>query len=83
MWPIARDLASVWAEDQGGVLSQISMIADKTLAFGLRLPELLDRAEHILHQMESQKPAEKTTSPVVWVLLGAGITTAIAAIILI
>ena len=51
MWPIARDLASDWAQDQSGLLSQISMIADKTLAFGMRLPGLLDRAEAILNQM--------------------------------
>ena len=78
MWPIARDLASDWAQDQSGLLSQISMIADKTLAFGMRLPGLLDRAEAILNQMESQKPEEKPTSPLVWIVLGAGVTAAIA-----
>ena len=78
MWPIARDLASDWAQDQSGLLSQISTIADKTLAFGMRLPGLLDRAETILNQMESQKPEEKPTSPLVWIVLGAGVTAAIA-----
>ena len=78
MWPIARDLASDWAQDQSGLLSQISMIADKTLAFGMRLPSLLDRAEAILNQMESQKLEEKPTSPLVWIVLGAGVTAAIA-----
>ena len=78
MWPIARDLASDWAQDQSGLLSQISMIADKALAFGMRLPGLLDRAESLLNQMESQKPEEKPTSPLVWIVLGAGVTAAIA-----
>ena len=76
MWPIARDLASDWAQDQGGMLTQISAIADKALAFGIKLPELLDRAEGILDRMDTPKPAPKPMSPWVWILIGAALTSA-------
>ena len=77
MWPIARDLAADWAQDQNGLLTQISTIADKALAFSIRLPEFLDRAETILHQMEVQKPEKKPVSPLLWVAFGIGLTIAI------
>ena len=77
MWPIARDLAADWAQDQNGLLTQISTIADKALAFSIRLPEFLDRAETILHQMEVQKPEKKPVSPLLWVAFGIGLTIVI------
>ncbi|MCE2516525.1 MAG: 2-polyprenylphenol 6-hydroxylase [Alphaproteobacteria bacterium] len=62
MWPIARDLAAEWAEDKDSWLTQISTIADKALSFGLRLPELMDRAETLLDHMERQAEADHPRS---------------------
>jgi len=68
MWPIARDLASEWAEDQGGMLAQISAIADKALAFGMKLPDLLDRAETILNRLDDEPEPLKPTHHFLWVV---------------
>ena len=77
MWPIARDLASEWAEDQGGLLTQISAIADKALAFGMKLPDLLDRAETILNRFDVPPPPPKPDHTVLWVV----VTGALAGVI--
>lgn len=73
MWPIARDLAAEWADDQDSWLTQLSMIADKTMSFGLRLPELMDRAESVLNRMENQEnPENPSFSAGFWLGLGIG-----------
>jgi len=77
MWPIARDLASEWAEDQGGLLTQISTIADKALAFGMKLPDLLVHAETILNRFDAPPPPPKPDHTVLWVV----VTGALAGVI--
>ncbi len=83
MWPIARDLAAEWAEDQGGWgggwRMQINTIADKTLSFGLRLPELMDRAETLLDRMESPENKRKSNHYLPWFIAIAAIIIAISA----
>ena len=83
MWPIARDLAAEWAEDQGGWgggwRMQINTIADKTLSFGLRLPELMDRAETLLNRMESPENKRKSNHYLPWSIAIAAIIIAISA----
>ncbi|MGC6485777.1 MAG: 2-polyprenylphenol 6-hydroxylase [Candidatus Puniceispirillales bacterium] len=58
MWPIARELAEDWARDQQGLASQISSLADKMLMVGMRLPELLDKAESALDRMAATAAPE-------------------------
>lgn len=65
MWPIARDLAEEWVQDQQGITAQLSALADKMLMVGMRLPEIIDKAEtafdQFVHQAEGNPvpPASK------------------------
>jgi len=56
MWPLARDLAEDWARSQQSLSSQLSEIADKALLLGLRLPDLLDKAEKTLDRLAATPP---------------------------
>lgn len=81
MWPIARDLAAEWASDQDSWLVQINNIADKALSFGMRLPELMDRAEDLINRMEQPEAEPKPNQSLPWLVAILGV--AIAAITLI
>ena len=74
MWPLARDLASEWADQQDGLLVQLNAFADKALSLGLRLPELIDQADMFLKQQDTTSPQSETG--VSWV--GATILVLIA-----
>ncbi len=78
MWPLARDLAAEWADDQDGLLAQLNEVADKALSIGLRLPDLLDRAESFFDREETTLPPVKQgisfVSTLILVLAAIGIT---------
>ena len=79
MWPLARDLAADWAADQASIFTQINAIADKALSFGMRLPEILDRAEVILSKLEDTPP-EKKSFPWLWLSIGLALIMSISTI---
>ena len=72
MWPIARELAEDWAQEQQGLAAQISSLADKMLMVGLRLPEWLDKAETAFDHLTAAQPQqpEKKGQPGLYLLLG-------------
>jgi ubiquinone biosynthesis protein len=59
MWPLARDLAAEWAEEQDGLLAQLNVFADKALTIGLRLPGLIDHAEAFFDKDHHYTPPKK------------------------
>ncbi|XDZ65545.1 2-polyprenylphenol 6-hydroxylase [Alphaproteobacteria bacterium LSUCC0684] len=80
MWPLARDLAEDWARNQQSLTSQLSEIADKALLLGLRLPDLLDKAEKALDQFAATlpeapdaRPPSNSSVPWGWIGIIAGI----------
>jgi ubiquinone biosynthesis protein len=77
MWPLARDLAAEWAEEQDGLFTQLNAIADKALTLGLRLPGLIDRAEAYFDRDHTPEPPQKAgisrVSAIILVLLASAV----------
>jgi len=70
MWPLARDLAEDWARNQQSLTSQLGELADKALLLGLRLPDLLDKAERALDHLAETPPAPPPQPAFPWGWIG-------------
>ena len=91
MWPMARELAMEWIENQDNTIGNIDTVTDKIRDFGQRLPLILTRVEGILSEFDAiskkikQQQSQKRPklSFLIWTFLWGGILWTLTIVLII